>query len=202
MHLILESWPYFYYEMIPRGQYCDHSLQLSMKYLKVPFPSLHSVWSVEDLVTHWGRVIIYASVTYAIIGSDNGLLPGRHQAIIWTNGGILLIGPLGTNFNEILIEIYTFSLKKMHLKILPGKRWPFCLSLNELKLIYLYFFVDKQITTSQLKHKCLFSKNTITNNLLSKFSFKCNLHPKVLQTIVFITISVRIKSDIWSNISS
>ena len=40
-----------------------------------------------------------------IIGSDNGLLPGRHQAIIWTNAWILLIGPLGTDFNEFVIEI-------------------------------------------------------------------------------------------------
>ena len=40
-----------------------------------------------------------------IIGSDNGLSPGRHQAIIWTNAGILLIGPLRTNISEILIEI-------------------------------------------------------------------------------------------------
>ena len=31
----------------------------------------------------------------AIIGSDNGLAPGRHQAIIWTNAGILLIHTLG-----------------------------------------------------------------------------------------------------------
>ena len=38
-----------------------------------------------------------------IIGSDNGLSPGRRQAIIWTNAAILLIGPLGTNFSEILI---------------------------------------------------------------------------------------------------
>ena len=37
------------------------------------------------------------------IGSDNGLSPGRRQAIIWTIAGILLIGPLGTNFSEILI---------------------------------------------------------------------------------------------------
>ena len=42
------------------------------------------------------------------IGSDNGLLPGRHQAIIWTNARILLIGPLGTNLSEILIGIDTF----------------------------------------------------------------------------------------------
>ena len=34
------------------------------------------------------------------IGSDNGLSPGRRQAIIWTKAGILLIGPLGMNFSE------------------------------------------------------------------------------------------------------
>ena len=39
-----------------------------------------------------------------IIVSDNGLSPGRRQAIIWTNAGILLIGPSGINFSEILIE--------------------------------------------------------------------------------------------------
>ena len=67
-----------------------------------------------------------------IIGSDNGLLPGRRQAIIWTNAALLLIGPLGTNFSEILIEIHTFSFKKMHLKTPPAKWWPFCLGLNVL----------------------------------------------------------------------
>ena len=42
------------------------------------------------------------------IGSGNGLSPGRHQANIWTNAGILLIEPLGTNFSEILFEIHIF----------------------------------------------------------------------------------------------
>ena len=49
-----------------------------------------------------------------IIGSDNGLSSGRRQAIIWTNTGILLIGPLGMSISEILSEMHTFSLKKMH----------------------------------------------------------------------------------------
>ena len=47
-----------------------------------------------------------------IIGSDNGLLPGQHQAFIWTNAGILLIGVLETKFYEILITILTFSFNK------------------------------------------------------------------------------------------
>ena len=49
---------------------------------------------------------------FTIIGSDNGLLPSRHQAIIWTSVWILLIGPLGTNFSEVLIKIHIFSFKK------------------------------------------------------------------------------------------
>ena len=46
-----------------------------------------------------------------VIGSDSGLSPGRRQAIIWTNAGVLLIGPLKTNFSELLIEIYAFLFK-------------------------------------------------------------------------------------------
>ena len=65
-----------------------------------------------------------------IIGSDNGLSPGRRQAIIWTNAGILLIGILGTNLSEFLTKIYIFSFKKMHLKISSGNWCPFCLGLN------------------------------------------------------------------------
>ena len=65
-----------------------------------------------------------------IIDSDNGLSPGRRQAIIWTNAGILLIGSLGTNFNEILIGIQTSSFKKMHLKMSSAKWRPFHLGLN------------------------------------------------------------------------
>ena len=67
----------------------------------------------------------------AIIGSDNGLSPGRRQDIIWTNAG-MLIRTLGTNFTEILSEIHIFSFKKIHLKMLSGKRRPFCLGLNVL----------------------------------------------------------------------
>ena len=66
------------------------------------------------------------------IGSYNGLSPGRRQAIIWTNAGILLIRTLGTNFSEILNEIHAFSFKKMHLKMSSAKLRPLCLGLNVL----------------------------------------------------------------------
>ena len=85
-------------------------------------------------IIHWGRLTHICVDKLTIIGSDNGLSPGRRQAIIWTNAGILLIGPLRTNFREILIEIYKFPFKKMYLKMSSGKSRPFCLGLNELRL--------------------------------------------------------------------
>ena len=90
---------------------------------------LQESWQWLDF-THWGRVTHICVSKLTIIGSDNGLSPDRRQAIIWTIAGILLIGPLGTNFNEILIAIQTFSFKKMHLKMLFGKWRPFCPGLN------------------------------------------------------------------------
>ena len=80
----------------------------------------------QNILTHWGQVMHICVCELTIIGSDNGLFPGRHQAIIWTIYGILLIGPMGTNFREILIQIYNFSFKKM----LSGKWQPSCLGLN------------------------------------------------------------------------
>ena len=56
----------------------------------------------------------------------------RHQAITWSNDGILLIVPLGTNLSEIFIKIHAFSFKKVHLNTSSVKRRPFCLCLNVL----------------------------------------------------------------------
>ena len=84
-------------------------------------------------LAHWGRVTHISCVSkLIIIGLDNGLSPGRRQAITWTNARKLLIGPIETNFSEILIEIHTFSLKKMHLKMSSAKCRPFGLGLNVL----------------------------------------------------------------------
>ena len=81
-------------------------------------------------LTHWGTHICIANL--AIIGSDNGLSPGRRQAIIWTNAGILLTVLFGTNFSETKIGIQTSSLKKIHLKMSSVKWRPFFLGLNVL----------------------------------------------------------------------
>ena len=97
-------------------------------------------------LTHWGRVTHICISKLTIIGSENGLSPGRRQAIIWTNAVILLIRPLGTNFNEMLIEILAFSFMKMRFKVSSVKLRPFCLGLNVLMAV----FINKYNT----QHKC------------------------------------------------
>ena len=78
----------------------------------------------------WGQMTHICLSKIIIIAADNGLSPSRRQAIIWTNAGILLIGPLGINFSEISIAILTSSFKKMLLKVSSVKWGPFCLGLN------------------------------------------------------------------------
>ena len=72
-------------------------------------------------LTHWGRVTHICVIKLTIIGSDNGLVPARRQAIVWTNAGIWLIGLMGTNFSEIRIGILSFLFKKMHLELSSAK---------------------------------------------------------------------------------
>ena len=92
--------------------------------------SFHAI--LPTRLTHWGRVTHICVGNLTIIGSDCGLSPGRHQVIIWTNTGILLIVFLGTHFSEVVIEILTFSFKKIRLKVSFAKWRPFCLGLNVL----------------------------------------------------------------------
>ena len=85
--------------------------------------------------THRGPVTHICVIELTIIGSDNGLSPGRRQAIIWNNAGLLLIERLGTHVSEISIGIQTFPFRKMHLNMSSAKWRPFCLGLNVLKLL-------------------------------------------------------------------
>ena len=63
------------------------------------------------------------SATYMRQCSDNGLSPVRCQAITWTNAGVLSIGLIGTNFNEIWIVILS---RKCIWKCLLPKWQPSC----------------------------------------------------------------------------
>ena len=109
-----------------------------------------------------------------IIDSDNGLSPGRRQTNIWTNAGILLIGPLWTNFSEILIGIKTFSFKKMHLNMSSAKWRPFCLSLNVLNyrsMISMSDLLDPKATNGFLQER---TSNVENDELQIIFHFiKC-----------------------------
>ena len=126
-----------------------------------PRLSVHECRALADCLTHWGRVTHICISELTIIGSDNGLLPSRRQAIIWNNDGLLFIGPLGTNFSEIVIEILTSSFKKMRLKVSSAKRRPFCLGLDVLttgsmEWCIAYWSQDRMGNISQITYELIF----------------------------------------------
>ena len=104
---------------------------------------LDTMPSAPEGLTHWGRAKHLCVGKLKIIGSDNGLSPGRCQAIIWTKARILLIKPLGTNLSEILIKKLNIFIQENALEkiicemptILPRpqrvKILIFCLKLEE-----------------------------------------------------------------------
>ena len=84
--------PSFYFSLLILRLWCpdntsDRNAKLTAAHLIVDLP-------------HWGRVTHICVIKLTSIGSHNGLSPGRRQTIIWTYAGILLIGPLGTDFRE------------------------------------------------------------------------------------------------------
>ena len=86
-------------------------LSFLFHYVNLPKGELFVNLCVSRLID-WGRVTHICVGNLAIIGSDNCLSPGRRHAIIWTDAGILLIGPSETDFNEILIKIIHFHSRK------------------------------------------------------------------------------------------
>ena len=63
----------------------------------------------------------------ANIALDNGLVLSQHQAIIWTNAGVLYIGSLRTNFREIWMKwdfIQEKKSKNAVCKIIATFSWP------------------------------------------------------------------------------
>ena len=103
-------------------------------------PKLTQIYITITLLSHnelnyWGQVTHICISKLTIIGYANVLSPGHHQAIIWINTGILLIRASGTNLNEILNKIHTFSFKKMHVK--RSVQWlQFCLGHHELSTLH------------------------------------------------------------------
>ena len=126
------------------------------------------------VLTRWGWVMHICVGNLAIMVSDNGLLPGRHQAIIWTNDGISLISNLRNKLQwNLRSEFCTFSLRKRHL-IMPSAEWrPFCHGLNALKSL---MFIGPHYNGTWLHYYRLTSniRCIIVNSQCDCWSIRCS----------------------------
>ena len=104
-------------------------------------------WLWLMVLTHWGRVTHICISNLTIIGSDNSLLPGRCQAIIWTNAGILLIGnKLQWNLNwnsSILIQENAFESVIWKMAAILSR--PQCVKLYHMTSVWNVVFIDSRI---------------------------------------------------------
>ena len=96
--------------------------------------------NTPNILTNWGWVTHVCISKLNIIGSDNGLSPGQHQAIVWTNAGILLIQTLGTNFSEIrkqnsYIFIQEKAFENVVCEMVPVLSQPQCVETRKYGLV-------------------------------------------------------------------
>ena len=121
------------------------------------------------VLAHWGRLTHICASNINIIGSENDLSPGRRQTIFWTNDGILLFGPLGTNFTEILIEIHIFPFKKVHLKKSSAKWRPFVLASMCFTLIMKWMSVEWEYMCVYIVVSIFMHPNIDSHTMFSKY---------------------------------
>ena len=87
--------------------------------------------TVVHILTHWGRVTHICVSKQPIIASDNGLSPGRRQATVGTNAGILYSN-LRNKFQwNLKRNSIIFIKKKMCFKVSSAEWRPFCLHVHQ-----------------------------------------------------------------------
>ena len=101
------------------GDFAGRGQDITEIYVKATLLKITSISPWDKWVKMYVHIVCltYPPLVPHICASDNGLSPVRCQAITWTNAGLLSIGLMWTDFNEIWIWILSFSFKKMHLKL-------------------------------------------------------------------------------------
>ena len=96
----------------------------------------------------------------------------------------MLIGPLGINISEMLIEIHKFSFKKIHLKMSSGKWRPLCLGLNVLNQLSCTCITgNKQLPELDLHGKYL-SDDSVSLDLIDVKYIVSAIDAAMKQTII------------------
>ena len=114
---------------------CRHKTvtTLQAKFLH-EYPFIKSYVDLHFNASYCFLPILYKSVSkLTITDSENSLSPDQRQDITRTNAWILFIERIGTTCSEILIEIHTFSIRRIHSKMSSARWLPFCLGLIVLR---------------------------------------------------------------------
>ena len=120
---------------------------------------INLVLTHQGLLTHGGLMTHTCTLVnhWTIIGSENGVSPVWHQAIIWTAVGLLSIKSFEANFSEIFRKIQTFTLDKIYFKMSAIS--------SQLQWIYLKIFSTPHLAHYTLHTVYIPCKGCIENQI-------------------------------------
>ena len=102
----------------------------------------HRWWNNNRRINSWYRHDIIGSISNTDLTHSDRVthicVSKLNTIIIWTKAGLLLIGPRGTNYDEVLSDIIKSSSKKIHLNVLSAKLRQFCFGFNVLNVTVIY----------------------------------------------------------------
>ena len=141
---------------------------------------------IRTISTHWGRVTHICVNDLTSIGSDNGLSPGRRQAIIRTNAGILLIRPLGTHFSEFLSRNSNIFIQENAFESVVCEKADILSRPQWVNFVIMKISIKKSLVSKSglFITRTTFFQSVLVNTCLSNFNF-------VNFSILFILISPR-----------
>ena len=130
----------------------------------------HRRWFSYSLLIHWGRVTHICVSKLSSIGSDNGLSPGWRRAFIWTNAGILLIGPFGKsqpkfvyltirfNLQIVFVYLYITQSRYHHCTNFIWRHWTYKMPVRyDLSSVWVRLSISSQLSIIQHLGLCVFS---------------------------------------------
>ena len=153
-------WPAWYINSYSSGLYSLWLLHLGSELYNGANKNgaiLKNIGNIERNLTHSGRVMHICVSKLTIIASENGVSPGRHQAIIWTNAEILLIGHLVKTIKWNLKHNLYIFMQEMHFKMSSGKWRPQCVNLKPHQrkycmLIHGMYFIENNYIPLRWRH--------------------------------------------------
>ena len=137
------SWQYPFLVYLECAKGGHSNITSCQRFIQRSFVLTVSMTRSSSILNLWSRVTHICISKPTIIGLHYGLLPGRYQAIIWTNAEILLIGKLQWNLNRnSYIFIHENAFQNVVWKMVAISPRPQCIDIHVCEFILTLYLIS------------------------------------------------------------